>query len=248
MPERTPVEKAVRAALEREPQVNLHRHPITIEYDVANRVLILEGEVDSVITKRRAYECASRVPGVDGVMDRLHVRPSEPRGDGAIRASIVQALLGESSLRDCALHVSRKGIMETLRAAPNAQDVIGVSIEDGVVELTGHVASRSHKRLVGALAWWAPGCRDVLNELQVKPPEEDSDDEIADALRLVLEKDPLVMRADDLGIAVRNHVVTLSGVVGTEEERRMAEFDAWYLVGVRDVANHIEVRHVAGRR
>ncbi|MEK7758748.1 MAG: BON domain-containing protein, partial [Pseudomonadota bacterium] len=115
MAERTAVEKAVLAALEREPAVKQHRWPVQIEYNVINRALTLEGEVENIVAKRRAYECVSRVDGVDGIMDRLRVRPSEPRGDGAIRASIVQAMLGEPTLRDCTLHAYHKGIMETLR-------------------------------------------------------------------------------------------------------------------------------------
>jgi osmotically-inducible protein OsmY len=237
----------VLAALEREPAVNLHRWPVRIEYNVVNRALLLEGEVHNIVAKRRAYECASRVDGVDGIMDRLRVRPGAARGDGAIRTSITQAILDEPTLRDCALHAWHKGIMETLRAPPDGKDVIGVTVVDGVVELSGHVASLSHKRLAGALAWWAPGCRDVLNEMRVEPPEADNDGEIADALRLVLEKDPLMLHADDLGIGVRRNVVTLGGIVPTEEERRQAEYDAWYLVGVRDVVNRLEVRRMAGR-
>ena len=247
MSERNAVEKVLFAALERERLVNLHHNRVRAEYDIANRVLTLEGEMDNIVAKRRAYECASRIAEVDGVIDRLRVRPAEPRGDGAIRASITQSLLAEPALRDYALHVYHKGIMETLRVVPGSRDVVGVGIDDGVVELTGHVGSLSHKRLVGALAWWTPGCRDVLNELQVNPPEQDSDGELADALRLVLEKDPLVLHADDIGAVVRNGVVTLSGVVTTEEERRMAEFDAWYLVGVSDVQNGMEVRRTTGR-
>jgi len=247
MSERNAVEKALFAALERERLVNLHRNPVRAEYDIPNRVLTLEGEMDNIAAKRRAYECASRIANVDGVIDCLRVRPAEPRGDGAIRASVTQALLAEPALRDYALHVYHKGIMETLRAVPGSRDVVGVSVDSGVVELTGHVGSLSHKRLVGALAWWTPGCRDVLNELQVNPPEQDGDDELVDALRLVLEKDPLVLHADDIGIAVRNGVVAMSGVVATEEERRMAEFDAWYLVGVSDVQNGMEVRRTTGR-
>jgi osmotically-inducible protein OsmY len=247
MGERTAVEKAVRAALEREPAVNPHRWPVHIEYDIVNRALTLEGEVGDITAKRRAYECASRVPGVDGVMDRLLVRPGAPRGDGAIRASIIQSILEEPTLRDCSLHAYHKGVMETLRVAPGGRDVIGITVEDGVIMLTGHIGSLSHKRLAGALAWWAPGCRDVLNEMRVDPPEADNDAEIADALRLVLEKDPLIPHADDLGLGVRHSVVTLSGIVTNEEERRQVEYDAWYLVGVRDVVNRLEVRRVAGR-
>jgi osmotically-inducible protein OsmY len=247
MAERTAVEKAVLAALERAPAVNPHRWPVHIEYDVVNRALTLEGEVGNIIAKRRAYECVTRIDRVDGVIDRLRVHPSVPRGDGAIRASITHAFLDEPTLRDCALHVYHKGIMETLRVPPGGKDIIGVTVVDGVVELTGHIGSLSHKRLAGALAWWAPGCRDVLNVMTVEPPEADNDGEIADALHLVLEKDPLIHHADDLGVSVHDHAVTLRGVVTTEEERHQAEYNAWYVVGVRDVINHLEVRRVAGR-
>ena len=247
MAERTAVEKAVLAALERAPGVNLHRWPVQIEYNVINRALTLEGEVGNIIAKRRAYECVSRVDGVDGVIDRLRVRPGEARGDGAIRTSITQSFLNEPTLRDCALHAYHKGIMEILRVPPGGKDMIGVTVVDGVAELTGHVGSLSHKQLAGVLAWWAPGCRDVLNVMTVEPPEASNDGEVADALRLVLEKDPLIHHADELGIGVHHNVVTLSGIVTTEEERRQAEYNAWYLVGVHDVINRLEVRRIAGR-
>jgi len=54
---------------------------------------------------------------------------------------------------------------------------------------------------------------------------------------------------DDIGaIAARGGrealeaVVALDGVVPTEAERDMAEHDAWYVFGVEDVVNRIEVR------
>src|SRR4030042_5348597 len=102
MTERTAVEKAVLAALEREPAVKLHRWPVQIEYNVVNRALTLEGEAENIVAKRRAYECVSRVDGVDGIMDRLRVRASEPRGEGAIRASITHSILDDPSRRACA--------------------------------------------------------------------------------------------------------------------------------------------------
>lgn len=248
MAERTPVEKAIWAALERAPAVNLHRWPLRIEYDIANRILTLDGEVGDIVAKRRAYATVSQVDGVEGIVDRLRVRPGEPRGDGAIRDSVTRTLLEEPVLRDCALHVHDNNGTTALRDPSGSTEAIRIKISDGVVELTGHVGSLSHKRLTGALAWWAPGCRDVLNEMSVEPPEADSDAEIADALRLVLEKDPLIPHADDLGLRVRNGIVKLSGVVATEEERRLAEYDAWYLSAVQDVVNEVEVRRAARRR
>lgn len=244
MPERTGVEKAILAAFERDPTIDIHHHPIRVQYDPANRVVTLEGDVKDIIAKKRAYRIASDADGVEGVIDRLRVVPAEPRGDGAIRDEIVRALLAEPALRDVTIRVHVKSVVQTVREAQQWPDgpekAIEVAVQDGVVTLSGHVASLADKRLAGALAWWASGVRDVVNGLQVVPPEEDNDGEIADALRVVLEKDPLV-HADRIAVQVRNGVVTLTGAVANEQERRMAELDTWCLFGVDRVVNRIRI-------
>lgn len=243
MPERLAVEKAILAALEKDPAVNIRRHPIRVEYDLANHVVALAGEVEDIAVKKRAWRLASQAEGVEGVIDRLRIVAAVTYGDGAVRDEIVKALLSEPVFRDAAIHVHAKGSMEVLREAVSwPKDIIELAVQDGVALLTGHVQSLTHKRLAGALAWWAPGVRDVLNELKIEPPEEDNDDEIADALRIVLEKDPLVHHADDIGIRVRRRVVTLSGAVPNEQERRRIEWDAWSLFGVDEVVNDIRLR------
>lgn len=60
---------------------------------------------------------------------------------------------------------------------------IFVAVSDGVVTLNGAVPSLTHKRLAGVLAWWVP---------EEVPAQEDNDDEVTDAVRLTLEKDPFV--------------------------------------------------------
>jgi osmotically-inducible protein OsmY len=142
------------------------------------------------------------------------------------------------------MRVRVKGEMETLRDVPSrSAGAIEIAIDDGVVTLEGTVISLSHKRLVGVLAWWTPGCRDVVNSLEVVPPEEDNDGEIIDALGLVYEVDPVV-RHDLINISCHDGVVTLSGAVATEAERARAELDAWALFAVDEVDNRIEVRAV----
>ncbi|OGI52756.1 MAG: hypothetical protein A3E57_05015 [Candidatus Muproteobacteria bacterium RIFCSPHIGHO2_12_FULL_60_33] len=243
MPEMTSVEKAVMAAFEHDRGINLHRHPIRLEFDIIMGALILEGEVENIIAKKRAFDIASQVEGIQGVMDHLTVAPSERRGDGATRDSLIQELLQEPALLLCTIRAHNKGSMETLREATEMSDnVIEVFVNEGIIQLNGVVPSLSHKRLAGVLAWWTPGCRDVINGMRVTPPEADNDDEIADALRLVLEKDPLI-HADQIGIRVKNRIVTLTGLVGNKEEKKMAELDAWYLLGVNKVVNNIDTRH-----
>jgi osmotically-inducible protein OsmY len=109
-------------------------------------------------------------------------------------------------------------------------------VEAGVVTLNGQVPSLSHKRLAGVLAWWVPGSRDVINGLEVMPPEEDNDDEITDAVRLALEKDPFV-NAAQVRVRTKHAIVTLEGLVAHDTEKHMAECDAWYVFGVDKVIN-----------
>jgi len=232
--------KQVRAALEYEPRVNLHRHPVRVDFEAG--AVVLEGEVESIAARKRALRLAAAIDGVRGVVDRLHVAPVQHRSDGEIRDALSTLLLGEPELRDCAIRVLAKGDAETLRDVPvRRAGAIDLAIADGVVTFEGTVISLSHKRLVGVLAWWTAGCRDVVNSLEVVPPEEDNDGELIDALGLVYEIDPVV-RHDQITVQCHDGVVTLSGAVATEAERHRAEFDAWALFAVDDVVNAIEVR------
>jgi osmotically-inducible protein OsmY len=204
--------------------------------------VVLEGEVGDIATKKLALELAAAVDGVRGVVDRLRVAPSERKGDGAIRDALTAFLQREPEFRQCSIRVRAKGRIETLHeVSTDRAGEIEIGVADGIIMLEGRVISHSHKRLAGVLAWWTPGCRDVVNSLDVEPAEEDNDDEVVDALRLVLEMDPLV-QAGQIRASCRNFVVTLEGYVRTEEERRRAESDAWCLFAVDRVINRIQVR------
>ncbi|MCS6927122.1 MAG: BON domain-containing protein [Candidatus Binatia bacterium] len=233
------VVKAVRAALVHEPRINLHRYPVRVAF--SNGDLVLEGEVEHIVAKKLALELAAAVPGVDGIVDRLRVRPAQPMGDGAIRDHVRDALIQEGVFAHCRIRVRDKGVVETCQEpATAAVGEIEVAVEDGVVTLNGQVPSLTHKRLAGVLAWWVPGSRDVINGLAVVPPEEDNDDEITDAVRLVLEKDPFVDAAQ-VHVRTTNAVVTLEGSVPSETAKEMAEYDAWYVFGVDRVVNALVV-------
>ena len=232
--------RAVRAAFEHDPRINLHAYPIEMAYQ--DEVLTLEGEVENVAAKKRAMSAAIAVPGVRGIVDRLHVVPATRMGDGAILDAVRDALLEEEVLRYCALAVVRKGSREVVRAAatPMSGSIL-VSVSDGVVWLDDHVTSVGQKQLAGVLAWWVPGSRDVVNGMAVEPASELSDRELAKMVRYVLEKDRLV-KADAIRVDARDALVTLEGDVPTEAQREMAECDAWYVFGVDRIVNRLIVR------
>jgi osmotically-inducible protein OsmY len=237
-----PILKSVRAMLEREPRIDLHRWPIKLEM-TEDSVVVLEGDVGSIAAKKMALEIAGATPEVRGVVDRLHVTPAEPKGDGAILDALVASLQAARELKNCTLRVMRKGETVTLQEIrdDNASGDMLVSVENGVVTLDGWVISLSHKRMAGVLAWWVPGCRDVVDALEVVPPEQDTDDEVSDALSLVLEMDPMIPHPEQIRVRTQNYVVTLEGLVGTETEKSRAEQDAWCLFAVDKVVNHLAV-------
>ncbi len=232
--------KAVRAAFEREPRINLHKNPVQMEFRDA--VLTLEGEVETIAAKKLCMELAVGVPGVSGIVDRLHVAPSTRMGDGAVLDAVRDALIQEPTLRNCSICVTRKGQLEVVReVTEEPHGAIRVSVTDGVVLLDDHVTGLTQKRLAGVLAWWVPGSRDVINGMEVVPDQPDSDEELAKAVRIVLKKDPFV-NADRIRATARHSVVTLEGDVPSLSQKEMAEYDAWYVFGVDKVIDQLQIR------
>lgn len=228
----------VGAALERETAVNLHHFPVYLSFEA--NALVVEGEVEGIAAKKRALEVTAAIPGVTGIVDRLHVVPAEPMEDGVIREHVCKALLAENLLTPFAVRATVKGVPEPVGGGDGSAGTIDVEVNDGVVVLDGTVPSLSAKRLAGVLAWWVPGSRDVVNGIEVAPYEEDNDDELVDAIRLVLEKDPFV-NAAQIRVTCRNYAVTLDGIVKGDTQRRMAEADCWYVFDVDRVTNRLQI-------
>jgi osmotically-inducible protein OsmY len=51
-----------------------------------------------------------------------------------------------------------------------------------------------------------------------------------------------LVHSGQISIAVEHGEVTLNGYVASDEERRLAVLDAWYVPGVREVVDHIQSR------
>lgn len=213
----TEIVKTIKASLEKELHIDLVKNPIHIKME--NNAILMEGVVDRIAHKKRALLIAMGIPGTSGVVDRVRVRPAKEMGDKEIKNHIYDAFLEEQTLNSIKFDVE---------------------VNNGIVDIEGAVPSLSHKRLAGVLAWWVPGTQDVINSLEVNPPEEDSDDEITDAVMLALEKDKLVNHSN-IKATTKNWVVTLDGVVHSEAAKNAAEDDTWYVWGVNGVVNKLKV-------
>lgn len=231
---------AVKAALAREPRLNVQRYPVHLTS--RDDILTLEGDVEHIAAKKLTLKLAADVPGVAGIVDRLRAVPSVPMSDEAICDHVRDALYQELAFATFALNVGDQEGVEPVRPATGEPfGVIDVVVDGAVVTLDGQVPSLSHKRLAGVLAWWVPGVRDVVNDLAVEPSQADNDDEITDAVRLVLEKDRFVP-AEQIRVRTHQRGVTLEGVVSSDSIKEMAEFDAWYIFGVANVNNQLAVQ------
>lgn len=236
----TEILAAVRAALASSPQLDLQAQPIDLA--IVDGSLTMTGEVASVAAKKLALEAAAAVPSVTGIVDRLRVKPAQPMGDGQIRDLLRDAYLQEPAFGELVLAVLIKGEWQVVREPADViRGAIEVEVSDGVVTLNGEMPGLGVKRLAGVLAWWVPGSRDVVNGLVVTPDQADNDFEMADAVRLALEKDPYV-NAAQVRVGARDGVIRLQGLVPAESEKEMAEADAWYVFGVDRVVNELEVR------
>lgn len=236
--------EAVRERLRREPELRLE--PNSLELALADGWLVLRAEVDSIAQKRRVLACARAVFGAERLVDEILVSSAVPVCDREIADHVSNALSAEPAFRDHSLTEREADETRPIRDVPRARGRLRVEVAGAVVHLCGVVPGLSLKRLAGALAWWVPGVRDVRNRLGVVPAQADGAEAITDAVRLVLEKDPLV---DDAGIVVttEGRRVRLSGAVRGEQQRETALQDAWFVWGVEAVLDELLVL-AAGRR
>lgn len=221
----------------------LASHPLVrkeqerIELSVDAGALVMRGEVSSLAVKKLALERAAAVWAPEALVDQLRVVPAMRMTDAQVRDHVRDALDEEPTLRPFSLRADGRTVRDL---GAEARGLIEIRVEDGVVTLDGEVSSLAQKRLAGVLAWWVPGTRDVVNGLGVSPAEEDRDEEVTDAVDIVLEKDPLI-DTTQIGVHTQNRVVTLSGSVPTQSERELAERDTWYVFGVDRVENQLSV-------
>jgi osmotically-inducible protein OsmY len=120
---------------------------------------------------------------------------------------------------------------------------VGVAVDQGVVTLTGTVASYAGKLAAQDAAHRVTGVLDVANDLRVEIPLSlgRTDTQIAQAVRHALEWDVLVPDTR-ITSTVADGWVTLEGSVDRLRERTDAERAVWRLQGVRGVTNKIVVR------
>jgi osmotically-inducible protein OsmY len=215
-PSDTEVASAVEHQLLLDEAVDLNDIDITVKQGI----VLLTGKVENLLARERATHLAETVRGVRAVSNRVAVKPMPMRLDADVRKDVIDRLLTDP--------------------ATDSYEV-SAKVKDGRVTLTGTVDSWAEKQLCGKVAMGVDGVVDLVNDIDFKPKADRPITEIAPEIRKRLHWSVLV---DDglINVAVKDGKVTLTGVVGSAAEKRLARSKAW-VAGVTSVdASNLEVQ------
>ncbi|MDQ0080754.1 osmotically-inducible protein OsmY [Variovorax boronicumulans] len=138
----------------------------------------------------------------------------------------------------------RNDIQAELTWAPEVKTSdVGVIVKDGVVTLTGHLASHAEKYAIERAVQRVHGVKALAVELTVKLPFDNqrTDADIAMVVECALDWNALVPD-DKIQPLVENGWITLAGEVEWGYQRSAAESAVRDLMGVTGVSNLVKVK------
>ena len=196
---------------------------IGVAVDVHDRTVTLRGTVGSLWLKDRAIQQARGVRDVIDVVSTLTVA----RGES-----------DEPLAREIADDVSGSPLFSIF-------DDVSVHVVDGVATLTGSVMTSDKSKEFVKLASRVRGVQQVVNRIETLPASM-MDDDLRMGIAAGIYNSPVFSSYANqpigpVHIIVRRGQVTLTGVVASEVERRMAEMIARSAFGAKGVDNQLRL-------
>lgn len=178
------------------------------------------GTVDSLVEKDFFGSRIGRIDGVRELDNSLTVAD-----DGTIKDKDIE-----------------KGINQRFQGS-NYMDVtqLGCRVSRGIATLLGHVETQSTERLAKRLASQVRGVKEVRSEIQFLEKAVD-DATLVNRVENALVASPWV-NAHEIRTEARMGLITLSGLVDTQEEMEWAVETAYQVPGVKAVVSEIFTRH-----
>jgi osmotically-inducible protein OsmY len=189
---------------------------------VDNGTVTLSGQVPTYGDRSNARLAASRIAGVEDVVDNLevsYVSPPELPTDRDIAVRAENILAWEPSVDETNMEVSVSG---------------GVLTLEGTVDAHWKVPFAQNK--VSGLR----GITRIENKLAVVPAKTVADEVLAEDVVNALDRDMMV-NPDGITVEVNDGYVTLSGSVPTWACRQAAEEDASLTAGTIGVINNLRI-------
>jgi osmotically-inducible protein OsmY len=138
----------------------------------------------------------------------------------------------------------RQNILDELEFEPSIDAAhIGVAVDNGVVTLSGHVATYAEKIAAETAVRRVKGVQAIAQEIEVRYPgaKQTHDDQIAKRAVSIIQWDTTIP-PDSLKVTVQNGFVTLTGEVSWQYQRKAAEDAVRRLSGVIGVYNNVTIR------
>jgi osmotically-inducible protein OsmY len=138
----------------------------------------------------------------------------------------------------------KKAVEEELEWEPSIDaEHIGVSVNEGIVMLSGYVGSYSQKLTAELATKRVKGVRGIAQEITVRYPEDKktADDQIAKRALDVIAWDSTIPN-DRIQVKVQSGIVTLGGEVDWFFQRADAEAAVKKLTGVKAINNLITIK------
>lgn len=195
-----------------------HEH---IGVSVSTGVVSLSGTVRSYAEKLLAEKTVRRVKGVRAVAEDLQVRYDwQPKTSDAEIAKRVADILQWDPL------------------VP--KDRIEVTVEDGVVKLTGNVNWHYQKDRAFDGAAKVSGVLRIDNRVEVAPAETPAPGDIRQRIEKAFERQA-DLEAEKIAVKTEAGKVTLIGHVSSWQKRNLAEQAAWAAPGVTQIEDKLVI-------
>ncbi len=198
---------AIETALTIDQQVSAH----LIDVQTNNGIVTLTGTVDDLLASERAVKIAGTVKGVRSVINKLDVKTAA-RTDRKIKNDVEVFLASDPATESYE---------------------VNVSVDDGMVTLSGSVDSWAEKQLAATVAKSVRGVTGITNNITIAYDTQRADFELKTEIERRLAVDPYIDEAL-IDVAVEGGNVTLSGSVGSLDEKTMAVNKSW-VAGVESV-------------
>lgn len=191
-----------------------------IHVEVKGDKVSLWGTVDTLAEKDFIAGRISRVDGVREVDNSLTVADDGKVTDKDIEEAIVQKFAGSG-------HKEVSGL--------------GCRVSKGIAVLVGHMETQSNERLAKKIASQVRGVKEIRSEIQFLEMGVD-DATLVNRVETALGTSPWV-NVQQIKTTARNGLISLTGMVNSQEEVEWAVETAYQVAGVKAVVSELIARH-----
>ena len=213
-------EKQVLGDIKKLIQTHFGENGQAINVEVIGNKVALWGTVDSLVEKDFFGSRVGRIDGVSELDNSLTVS-----NDGTIKDKDVEI-----------------GIAERFQGS-NDRDImhLGCRVSRGIATLLGRVETQSTARLAKRLASQVRGVKEIRSEILFSDKEID-DATLVNRVEMAFVASPWV-NAHEVTTAAQNGVITLTGMVDTQEAMEWAVETTYKVPGVKAVVSELLARH-----